>query len=48
MERGIQLLQGKDLLSIHDLSVDEVDEILELASELKVMQKTGIEHHILE
>ena len=48
MERGIQLLQGKDLLSIHDLSVDEVDEILELASELKVMQKTGMEHHILE
>jgi len=39
--------QHKDLLSIHDLSVDEVAEVLELAAELKAMQKAGIEHHIL-
>jgi len=41
------LLKGKDLLSIHDLSTDEVAEILELAEQLKVMQKSGIEHKYL-
>jgi len=41
------LLKGKDLLSIHDLSTDEVAEILELAARLKVMQKSGIEHKYL-
>ncbi len=42
------MLQGKDLLSIHDLSSEEVWEILDLAQELKTMQKSGIEHHILK
>ena len=42
------MLKGKDLLSIHDLSVDEVREILALAKELKAKQKAGIEHHILK
>ncbi len=42
------MLKGKDLLSIHDLSTEEVWEILDLAQELKAMQKAGIEHHILE
>ena len=42
------MLKGKDLLSIHDLSVDEVNEILELGHELKAKQKAGIEHHILK
>ena len=41
------MLKGKDLLSIHDLSTDEVAEILELAARLKVMQKSGIEHKYL-
>jgi len=41
------LLKGKDLLSIHDLSRDEVEEILNCATRLKVMQKAGIEHKIL-
>lgn len=41
------MLKGKDLLSIHDLSVAEVEEILELAKELKAMQEVGIEHHLL-
>ena len=41
------MLKGKDLLSIHDLSVDEVEEILSLAKELKAMQKAGVEHHLL-
>ena len=41
------MLKGKDLLSIHDLSVDEVAEILDCAAQLKVMQKAGIEHKYL-
>jgi len=42
------MLKGKDLLSIHDLSVDEVYEILDLAKVLKTKQKEGIEHHLLK
>ncbi|MGI6091748.1 MAG: ornithine carbamoyltransferase [Veillonellaceae bacterium] len=43
------VLKGKkDLLSIHDLSCAEVQQILELAAELKAKQKKGIEHHILK
>ena len=41
------MLKGKDLLSIHDLSVDEVYEILDLAAELKAKQKAGVPHKIL-
>ena len=37
------MLKGKDLLSIHDLTSDEVMEILNLAHELKAKQKAGIE-----
>lgn len=36
------------MLSIHDLSVEEVQEILALAAELKAKQKAGIEHHLLK
>ena len=42
------MLKGKDLISIHDLSADEVYEILNLAAELKVMQKKKIPHRYLE
>ena len=42
------MLKGKDMLSIHDLSVDEVQEILAVAKELKAKQKAGIEHHLLK
>ncbi len=42
------MLKGKDMLSIHDLSVDEVQEILTLAKELKAKQKAGVEHHLLK
>ena len=42
------MLKGKDMLSIHDLSVDEVEEILALAAELKAKQKAGVEHHLLK
>jgi ornithine carbamoyltransferase len=42
------LLKGKDLISIHDLSADEVYEILDCAANLKVMQKSGIPHQYLK
>ena len=42
------MLKGKDMLSIHDLSGDEGNEILALGHELKAKQKAGIEHHILK
>ena len=42
------MLKGKDMLSIHDLSVDEVQEILALAAQLKDKQKAGVEHHLLK
>ena len=41
-------LSGRDLLSIHDLDVDEVEELLDFAAELKTMQKAGVSHKILE
>lgn len=41
-------LHCKDLLSIHDLTTEEVYEILNLSQELKDKQKKGIEHHILK
>lgn len=41
------MLKGKDLLSIHDLSTDEVHEIIDYAAELKALQKAGIEHKLL-
>ncbi|WP_019554456.1 ornithine carbamoyltransferase [Propionispira raffinosivorans] len=42
------MLKGKDLLSIHDLTTEEVYEILDLAKELKAKQKAGVEHPILK
>ncbi|MBO4401352.1 MAG: ornithine carbamoyltransferase [Selenomonadaceae bacterium] len=41
------MLKGKDLISIHDLSADEVLEILNCAADLKVMQKKRIPHRYL-
>ena len=41
-------MKGKDLLSIHDLTSEEVKQILNLAKELKSKQKAGIEHHLLK
>ena len=42
------MLKGRDLLSIHELSVDEVEMILNFAAELKAMQKAGVPQKILE
>lgn len=41
-------LQGKDILSIHDLSIAEVEEILAVAKELKAKQQHGEEHYLLK
>ncbi len=41
------MLKGKDLLSIHDLSQDELHEILETAARLKMELKAGIAHPLL-
>jgi len=41
-------LKGKDLLSIHDLSVDELQEIFALTKELKAKQRCGEPHPLLQ
>lgn len=38
----------KDLISLHDLTAEEIKEILELGIKLKAEQKAGKEHHILK
>ncbi len=40
-------MRGKSLLSIHDLSGEEVWKIFEVASKLKEETKKGITHHLL-
>ncbi|WP_424244793.1 ornithine carbamoyltransferase [Elusimicrobium posterum] len=42
------MMKGKDLLSIHDLSIGEVAMILEKTKKLKKMQKEGVPHRLLE
>ena len=39
--------KGMDLLSIHELSAADVEEILTLAADLKAKQKAGISHKLL-
>jgi len=41
-------LQGRDLLSIHDLSTQEVNDIMALSKKLKQELKQGQEHHLLK
>lgn len=38
----------KHFISIHDITRDEFNQLLDLASKLKKEQKAGIKHHILE
>jgi len=38
----------KHLLSLHDLTTEEIENILELAIKLKQEQKNGIQHHLLK
>lgn len=42
------MLKGKDLLSIHNLSREEMYDILELAARLKMELKAGIPHPLLK
>ena len=39
---------NKDFLTIHDLSPDEVEHVLDLATHLKAMQASGVPHRYLE
>jgi len=48
MEEITMSLKGKDLLSVKDLSKDDVYEIFNLTKELKAKQKQGVEHHLLK
>lgn len=41
-------IEGKDLLSVHDLSPSEVNTILELTKTLKAQLKNGEVHHLLK
>ncbi len=41
-------LQGKDLLTLHDVTVPEIDFLLEEASRIKALQKAGIPHPYLQ
>jgi ornithine carbamoyltransferase len=41
-------LKNKDLLSVNDLSLDEIHEIFDLTKSLKAKQKNGEPHHLLK
>ena len=41
-------LKGRDFLSLHDFTTEEIYQILDLAAELKEKQKNGETHHILK
>jgi ornithine carbamoyltransferase len=41
-------LRGKDLLSVHDLSLTDIEDIFALAKQLKNERKQGVEHHLLK
>ena len=41
-------LKYKDLLSIHDLSIEEVKTILDVTAKLKLKQKNGEPHQYLK
>lgn len=41
-------LKGKDFLSIHDLTADEIYQILDFTKILKAKQKAGEPHHLLK
>ncbi len=43
-----QNLKGKDILSLHEITTEDLYAILDLAVDLKAKQKAGIEHHLLK
>ncbi|GAB6178858.1 ornithine carbamoyltransferase [Desulfotomaculum defluvii] len=48
MEKISSLLKGRDLLTLHDYTADEVSLILQEAKKIKAMQKAGIPHPYLQ
>jgi len=48
VEKYKEKYKGRDLLSLHDYSSQEILEILEVAEELKAKQKQGIAHPLLQ
>jgi len=42
-----ELFQGRDFLSLHDFSQDEIMYLLKVAAQLKTLQKAGTPHHLL-
>lgn len=48
MEKISSLLKGRDLLTLHDYSTDEVSLILEEAKKIKAMQRAGMPHPYLQ
>ncbi|MBS3983352.1 MAG: ornithine carbamoyltransferase [Dethiobacter sp.] len=40
-------LRGRDFLTVHDFSKEELNEILQFALQLKQEKKDGLEHHLL-
>lgn len=40
--------KGRDFLSLHDFTTEEIYQILDLAAELKAKQKNGEQHHVLK
>jgi len=41
-------MKGKDLISVHDLSIEEIEQIFETAAYLKMMNKMGTPHQPLK
>lgn len=41
-------MKGKDLISVHDLSIEEIEQIFETAAYLKMMNKIGTPHQPLK
>ncbi|GAV24559.1 ornithine carbamoyltransferase [Carboxydothermus islandicus] len=48
LEKMIASYRGRDFLSMNDLTGEEIEEVLDLASELKIRQKKGIPTPILK
>jgi len=46
-EMMVSDLRGRDFLTVHDFSKEELNEILQFALQLKQEKKDGLEHHLL-
>ena len=48
LHKSEEVMENKHLLKLMDLSTEEINEILNLADQLKYEKKNGIEHHLLK